>query len=91
MIGPTAPCDLTASELGTKLRAGEISAVEILDSCRSRIDAVDDRVHAVASYGGTYVSSIFEPHVVRMPLLVSTSLSASGMPATALCGAPVAR
>ena len=46
MTEPTAPCDLSASELGTRLRAEEISAVEIWDSCRSRIDAVDERVHA---------------------------------------------
>ena len=46
MTEPTALCDLSASELGTRLRAGEISAVEILDSCRSRIDAVDERVRA---------------------------------------------
>jgi aspartyl-tRNA(Asn)/glutamyl-tRNA(Gln) amidotransferase subunit A len=39
-------CDLSATELGTRLRAGEVSAVEIADSCRSRIDVVDERVRA---------------------------------------------
>ncbi len=39
-------CDLTATELGTKLRAGEVSSVEILESCLGRIDAVDSRVEA---------------------------------------------
>jgi aspartyl-tRNA(Asn)/glutamyl-tRNA(Gln) amidotransferase subunit A len=39
-------CDLTASELASKLRAEEISSVELTESCISRIDAVDDRVKA---------------------------------------------
>jgi Asp-tRNA(Asn)/Glu-tRNA(Gln) amidotransferase A subunit family amidase len=39
-------CDRTASDLAAALRAGECSAVEIVDSCRARIDAVDDRVGA---------------------------------------------
>jgi aspartyl-tRNA(Asn)/glutamyl-tRNA(Gln) amidotransferase subunit A len=39
-------CDLAATELGAKLRAGEVSSVEILESCLARIDAVDSRVEA---------------------------------------------
>ena len=39
-------CDLTASELGEKLRAREVSGVEILDACLARIGAVDERVKA---------------------------------------------
>jgi len=39
-------CDLTATELAGKLRANEISAVEIVESSLARIDAVDDRVQA---------------------------------------------
>ena len=38
--------DRTASDLAAALRAGECSAVEILDSCCARIDAVDGRVRA---------------------------------------------
>ena len=43
------------------------------------------------SYGGMYVSRIFDPHVVRIPIVASTSLSARGIPATGCCGAPVPR
>ena len=39
-------CDLTATELASKLAGGEISAVELADSCLARIDAVEDRVRA---------------------------------------------
>ncbi|MGH2594450.1 MAG: Asp-tRNA(Asn)/Glu-tRNA(Gln) amidotransferase subunit GatA [Actinomycetota bacterium] len=40
-------CDLTASELGAKLRARELTSVELTDSSLRRVDAVDDRVHAI--------------------------------------------
>jgi aspartyl-tRNA(Asn)/glutamyl-tRNA(Gln) amidotransferase subunit A len=39
-------CDLTATELGAKLRAGEVTSAEITDSCLARIAAVDERTHA---------------------------------------------
>jgi aspartyl-tRNA(Asn)/glutamyl-tRNA(Gln) amidotransferase subunit A len=39
-------CDLTATELGAKLRAREVSSVEILESCLARVEAVDARVEA---------------------------------------------
>jgi aspartyl-tRNA(Asn)/glutamyl-tRNA(Gln) amidotransferase subunit A len=39
-------CDLTATELAGKLRASEISAVEIVDSSLTRIDALDAHVQA---------------------------------------------
>ena len=39
-------CDLTATELAGKLRANEISAVDIVESSLARIDAVDERVRA---------------------------------------------
>jgi aspartyl-tRNA(Asn)/glutamyl-tRNA(Gln) amidotransferase subunit A len=41
------PCDLTGSELGDKLRAGELSSTELTESCLRRTDAVDDRVKAI--------------------------------------------
>ena len=39
-------CDLTASDLAAKLRAGETSSAEVTESCLARIDAVDGRVRA---------------------------------------------
>jgi aspartyl-tRNA(Asn)/glutamyl-tRNA(Gln) amidotransferase subunit A len=38
--------DVTATELGERLRAGEITSGEVVAACVSRIDAVDDRVKA---------------------------------------------
>src|SRR5439155_7348275 len=40
------------------------------------------RTHGVQSYGGTYGSRIFDPAVLRMPFVASTSLRATGMPPT---------
>ena len=42
-------CDLSAFELTKKLRAGEVSAVEILDSSLERIHAVDGRSGSLES------------------------------------------
>jgi hypothetical protein len=38
-----------------------------------------------------YSSRILDPQVVRIPFVVRTSLTATGMPATGDCGAPVDR
>jgi aspartyl-tRNA(Asn)/glutamyl-tRNA(Gln) amidotransferase subunit A len=40
------PCDLTGSELATKLGNGEMSATELVESSIRRIEDVDDEVHA---------------------------------------------
>ncbi len=42
----TSLADLTATQLGAKLRAGETTSAEITEACLARIDAVDDRVGA---------------------------------------------
>jgi len=39
-------CDLTASDLAERLRAGEVSSADVVESCVRRADAVDDRVGA---------------------------------------------
>jgi aspartyl-tRNA(Asn)/glutamyl-tRNA(Gln) amidotransferase subunit A len=39
-------CDLPAHELTRRLRAGEVSASDIAESCLARVDAVDERVGA---------------------------------------------
>ncbi len=46
---------------------------------------------SVASYGGTQPSRILEPAVVGTPLVVKTSLSASGTPASGPSSSPLAR
>ncbi len=40
-------CDLTGSELGAKLRARELTSVELTDASLRRVDVVDDRVNAI--------------------------------------------
>src|SRR5215472_19160745 len=45
----------------------------------------------VASYGGRQLSRIFEPQVVGMSAVVSTSFSASGTPASGPRGSPAVR
>ena len=98
MSGPTAPCDLTASELGTRLRAGEISAVEILDSCRSRIDAMDGRVHAFiartddlareqALAADARIAAGDAPGAAGIPLALKDVLSTAGV--TTTCGSKI--
>ncbi len=42
----TEPCDRTATELAAALRAGELSAVELTESCLRRIEAVEPHVGA---------------------------------------------
>ena len=48
--------------------------------------AARSRAVTVASYGGRQPSRIFDPQVVGMPLVVKTSLSASGTPASGDAG-----
>jgi aspartyl-tRNA(Asn)/glutamyl-tRNA(Gln) amidotransferase subunit A len=43
----TEVCDLTGSELAEKLRAGELSAVELTESSLRRVEAVDGDVNAI--------------------------------------------
>ena len=62
---------------------------------RMVIPAARSRAATVASYGGRQPSRIFEPAVVGMSIVVKTSLSANGTPASGdelgpLAGVPIA-
>ena len=43
---PTETCDYTASHLADALRAREVTAEQIVESCLHRIEDVEDRVKA---------------------------------------------
>ncbi|CAB4633492.1 unannotated protein [freshwater metagenome] len=53
--------------------------------------AARSRATGVASYGGTQPSRIFDPAVDGMSSVHSTSLTATGMPASELSDTPPAR
>ena len=91
-------CDLTATELERMLRAGETSSVEILASCRSRIDAVDDRVKAFlartddlaveqAAAADARIAAGDAPAVAGIPLALKDVLSTAGVATT--CGSRI--
>ncbi|HET9724870.1 MAG TPA: Asp-tRNA(Asn)/Glu-tRNA(Gln) amidotransferase subunit GatA [Actinomycetota bacterium] len=73
-------CDLTATELAERLRAGEVSSAEIVESCLRRADAVDDRVEAFLTR---------TQDVARQQAVVADERIAAG-DAPAVTGIPIA-
>jgi Asp-tRNA(Asn)/Glu-tRNA(Gln) amidotransferase A subunit family amidase len=95
------PCDLSAVEARTRIGRKELSPVELLESCITRIEAVDPAVNAMVAHdyaGARAAAKKAEQAVVRgealpalhgLPIGIKDLEEAAGMPTT--WGSPIFR
>ena len=74
-------CDLTGTELAAKLRAGEITAVELAESSLRRLEEVDERLNAFL----TPTPQVALERAAELDAYLST-----GAPQSAVAGIPLA-
>lgn len=74
-------CDLTGTDLASKLRAGEITAVQLAESSLRRVEAVDDLVCAFLTK---------TPQVAMERAAELDAYLSSGAPQSAVAGIPIA-
>ncbi len=91
-------CDLSASELGAKLRAGETTSAEVTESCLARIEAIEGRVKAFltrtdelareqAARADEMIRAGRAPAVAGIPLALKDVLATRGIRST--CGSKI--
>src|SRR5205823_10300521 len=74
-------CERTGADLAAGLAAGEISAVDLVESSLARVDEVDDRVHAFLT---------LTPEVARERAAALDAYLPTGAPQSAVAGIPIA-
>ena len=74
------PADLTAAEAAKRIEQGQLSSVELVESCIERIRQVDGKVEAWA---------FFDEELARTQARAADELRRSGKGAGPLCGIPV--
>lgn len=76
----TEPCDLTASEARRRMIAGDLSPVDLLESCLARIGAVNRTINAITA---------LDTDRARAEAQAAESVFRSGRPVPPLTGLPV--
>jgi aspartyl-tRNA(Asn)/glutamyl-tRNA(Gln) amidotransferase subunit A len=80
-VSASEPCDRTGADLANELAAGEVSAVDLVESSLSRVEKVEDRIHAFLT---------LTPEVARERAAALDAYLSTGAPQSAVAGIPIA-